>query len=1136
MSAESDRYAGASLSAIKQGGYGIKEGTEGLRSGGRTSSVPITKSIDQTARGSKKFYDSELTNTYSAGARYGSQDPAYALSKKDQRFLDEMRKSGKADIDNAAALAKRDSTRIAREARKGQLGKGPRDRVRGARYKDGRFMSMDGYADMRVKTDASIAYNEGTISGATAAKVEWFEVQDSAGCGLSAHDDPQGARGLILTADECRAHLIGHPYCGRTFKPLPGHKPTDKQRKDRSKVQKVLRGAVRANVAIAGLNAATAGVALTRRTQFAQRLAMSRVRGDQWGSYFKNEIRNLVHEVNAHFFAQPNVIDIRTGMPLSQKFTSRTLNDFIDNFEEHIAEGRAVPTLVKKGLGLTEQKTLKVVGDTFGEFTHFVDKTIRASLSVTDVDELTQLTRDAQQAVLDWVGPRNFGNRFMKFSMPNMGGAGRRPRLKLVPDNKFIKPTLSLSRKRGIVPNLRINPHGLFRVGFQYDPDAGMILPNLSIVPRGPLHIETKLNRSGGFLIKLDGSNMARAKQFATQHGIPHEALVPGTRVGTGAVTSMSVKVRVIVGWGPDILRVFDPTLNFRLNLRKLGLHSLHDIKRLTVGDFQKLGLGDIEAIRMSMQLNLKGYGPFKHARLMNMGIGEGAMIQELGWKQFMVEVAKEKAESVKDKMRIVNGLYNGQLKIDKNVLLQNLGHQFHPYLTETFKEVRASLGLIPNRQIEPFLPSVYRGLKADAPFHQLVKNFTDYLDETADRMMAMLESEHRVKRAIVLARDMQVDTLAFLGLRPGWLIERELATFFSDFGKSIRPYMELVGMDDPDGLDYFQDGLWFDRFTGQDINSILRNAPHGDPIFVTYDSAFTRWKMLTEGSDIDEVYEEIMDRGVFGYRNTDVDKWNKMIRGNPEMVEQYGQFRELDDRELEWFHNAFGFLRDTNPNGPQVQVGVFHNPHDQSFAWYKFVGPNERPMIMINQRWLDDLRLWGQVQDEGIATGYYGRRSMTEINPITRTFIHEYGHATVTDLMLNGTAEQLREFSTGIMGQLHRMWSAIPDSQKPFEFSEFEEIAHDLTLDLSYIEKISKATMTNTVRTEARYMFMGRYMDLWEDLLEQMPAALEGEVSLYATKNFQELMAETFANYLVEDVHSEWEKVVGEMLVRYNN
>lgn len=93
--------------------------------------------------------------------------------------------------------------------------------VKGIRYRDGRHVDLDDYADMVVRTKRVVARNVGGLMQAKRDGVEFLECFDGPGCGWSTHTDGDQANGKVVSHEEAMKYLISHPRCRRTFGPRP---------------------------------------------------------------------------------------------------------------------------------------------------------------------------------------------------------------------------------------------------------------------------------------------------------------------------------------------------------------------------------------------------------------------------------------------------------------------------------------------------------------------------------------------------------------------------------------------------------------------------------------------------------------------------------------------------------------------------------------------------------------------------------------------------------------------------------------------------------------------------------------------------------------------------------------------------
>lgn len=110
-------------------------------------------------------------------------------------------------------------------------------------YADGSRRSLADYAEMAMRSSTAIAYNRGSLNGAP--DVGFWEIFDGLGCGLTFHDDPLLANGLIVDRATAESYPIAHPRCQRSLGPRPDitdatqakgarPTPTDAQRADQT--------------------------------------------------------------------------------------------------------------------------------------------------------------------------------------------------------------------------------------------------------------------------------------------------------------------------------------------------------------------------------------------------------------------------------------------------------------------------------------------------------------------------------------------------------------------------------------------------------------------------------------------------------------------------------------------------------------------------------------------------------------------------------------------------------------------------------------------------------------------------------------------------------------------------------------
>lgn len=92
-------------------------------------------------------------------------------------------------------------------------------------YRNGARHGVGEYARMVLRTKSAVAYQIGSINHSVASGCRVFEISDGSECGLTYHDDPLTAAGLIVSAETAATWPISHPNCVRTTQPRPDLDP-----------------------------------------------------------------------------------------------------------------------------------------------------------------------------------------------------------------------------------------------------------------------------------------------------------------------------------------------------------------------------------------------------------------------------------------------------------------------------------------------------------------------------------------------------------------------------------------------------------------------------------------------------------------------------------------------------------------------------------------------------------------------------------------------------------------------------------------------------------------------------------------------------------------------------------------------
>lgn len=113
------------------------------------------------------------------------------------------------------AIEGKTANQAAKEMRRVLEAKG----IHAVTYSDGSKHGLGEYSEMAMRTTTAKAYNSGTLGAH--ADVKFFEIFDGPECGLSFHDDPTLALGLVVDRSTAEKFLISHPRCRRAFGPRP---------------------------------------------------------------------------------------------------------------------------------------------------------------------------------------------------------------------------------------------------------------------------------------------------------------------------------------------------------------------------------------------------------------------------------------------------------------------------------------------------------------------------------------------------------------------------------------------------------------------------------------------------------------------------------------------------------------------------------------------------------------------------------------------------------------------------------------------------------------------------------------------------------------------------------------------------
>jgi len=88
-------------------------------------------------------------------------------------------------------------------------------------YANGARIPLPSYTDMVLRTKSALAYQEGGFQQGKELGIQWWEIMDGPECGLSYHEDPTLADGMIVDTVTAEKFPISHPNCVRVTSPRP---------------------------------------------------------------------------------------------------------------------------------------------------------------------------------------------------------------------------------------------------------------------------------------------------------------------------------------------------------------------------------------------------------------------------------------------------------------------------------------------------------------------------------------------------------------------------------------------------------------------------------------------------------------------------------------------------------------------------------------------------------------------------------------------------------------------------------------------------------------------------------------------------------------------------------------------------
>lgn len=531
--------------------------------------------VDKTTRAAVDLYRQETPRLFEEAARNAYQ--GFQMTDTDRKQLNRLQTEGAKIIKGISDYTKRDVQRFinvdsdaykvsAEDADKFIT----RNGIKGARFTaggnhvTGARQTIGNYSAMAFRSNLARIHNLGFLSGARQGNISVVEVSDGPDCGWSFHRDSDKANGKIVSIQEAEAHPLAHPHCQRRFTVRPGLTEGDKS----PRLSNAQKAAVATAAAASGL--AVLGLAANMQSGRVMTVLRQMARAHPHWKRYDTGLKNIKDEIDHLTDVQPGQLyDFVSGLPIVE--TPEQLADYFRQARQQLDKMRKasvdeladiisawgdaatygdvtkIPLFIRDFLDIPEGASRKVVGDHFRDFTEF--KNVRfayrnMALGQTIIDFIDLETR-ARDKFFDWIG--RSGPRFARLTFPKVGGQ-RYSRLSSVDPTGFVKGTRTAGR-HGLINRLTFNANGALRAGFVRDPKTGRITPNFRLIPKGPIRIQTVVNRS-----KKDGKvlSVSAIMHLITKGAVNYEA-------------------------------------RFNLSLRALNIYKWEDILKLSAGDFRRL-------------------------------------------------------------------------------------------------------------------------------------------------------------------------------------------------------------------------------------------------------------------------------------------------------------------------------------------------------------------------------------------------------------------------------------------------------------------------------------------------------------------------------------------------------------------
>lgn len=495
--------------AVVQDQYLIVRGSPTYWRGKRVLTLEkrITESILNSQNVANDFYSRDAQELMLAGMR-AVRPGVEELSPAAARELAQMVEDSQRQIMVAQREALKDTRRWTEMVqnndvkKRGLITKLNHGFVRGRPRLSSKGFQPGMYEDLMLRADSNTFYNRGVILQAREDGVKYVRISDGADCGLLEHDDPNLADGLIMKIDEAYQYPIAHPSCQRTFvidDDTRGRKRSGRSSKASTKAAAVAVGITA--TAAAGMLALRYNQALQRtvteylarnsrefatyhtrylqQTQINPEDLLNSARADQWAAFYGEDVSAISRQYLRVPTARKVVgddFDALTDFTMERRY--QIFGDAAMNFENSVAQN--VFSLISDEVGNVNFTLPKIFSAYPSLGMKYRDVALRAGKGGFG----GSVSRTALNDILRFGYAKGVRN---EHGIPYIG----------IRPHQLVRYRLS-KVKHGFANRVVMNPNGMLRAGFAIDPRNGYIIPNLALIPKGPLRVNTYLNRVPG--------------------------------------------------------------------------------------------------------------------------------------------------------------------------------------------------------------------------------------------------------------------------------------------------------------------------------------------------------------------------------------------------------------------------------------------------------------------------------------------------------------------------------------------------------------------------------------------------------------------------------------------------------------